>query len=242
MRRALTRLYRHWKGFSHQDSLKRLREGLDFEPHVIYDIGAHHGHWTRMARKIFPRPEYVLFEANPDNTSVLQASGERHYIAALAAEDGAQREFYLPRNAATSGASLYREQTLHYLGDNLQVLKVETRRLDALASQHRLPPPDLIKLDVQGAELDVLRGAGSLLKDCSALIAEISFVQGNEGAPNAGHVISGIEELGFRCGDICKARRTSLGNICQADLLLVNAALYEKFLALAGIISSDDRP
>lgn len=238
MRRALTRLYRHWKGFSHQESLQRLRNAFDFVPQVIYDIGAHHGRWTKDIRALFPQAQYVLFEANPDNAAVLAATGERYYIAALSENEGERRNFYVPRQATTTGASLYREQTVHYLGENLRVVPITTRRLDMLAMEQRLPPPDLVKLDVQGAELEVLRGAGALLNQLSALIAETTFVQGNEGAPSAGAVISGIEAIGFTCVDICKARRTSLGNVCQVDLLFVNTTLYRKFLEAAGILRS----
>jgi FkbM family methyltransferase len=131
---------------------------------VVYDIGAHHGNWTKAMRKLLPSAEFVLFEANPGNASQLQTVGARYFMAALSDKDGVRRDFYLPRNAATTGASLYKEQTTHYLGENLQVLELTTQRLDTLAAQHQLPAPDLIKLDVQGAELDVLRGAGSLLE------------------------------------------------------------------------------
>jgi FkbM family methyltransferase len=204
---------------------------------VVYDIGAHHGKWTKVSRKALPAAEYFLFEANPANGPVLQRAGERYYIAALSEEEGAQRKFYLPRHAATTGASLYREQTSHYLGENLHVLSVTTRRLDAFATEHQLPSPDLIKLDVQGAELDVLRGAGALLTNCIALVAELSFVQGNEHAPLVAEMIAGINKLGFRCTDVCKIRRTAIGSVGQIDILFANATLYEKYWRAAGLIS-----
>lgn len=236
MYRALKRLYRHYQGFSHQAALKRLRNKFGFTPRVIYDIGAHHGKWTHSMRRLFRDAQYILLDANPDNAPVLEALGERHCIAALSEKDGVARNLYMTRHPVTTGVSLYQEQTAAFLGQNLRVLKVTTRRLDALAHEQGWPPPDLIKLDVQGAELDVLRGAGDLLDHCSAVIAEVSLLQGNAGAPDAGAVISGIEALGFSCVDLCKARRTRDGGLSQMDLLFVNSALYEKLLTAAGII------
>jgi hypothetical protein len=157
-------------------------------------------------------------------------------MTALSDQDGVKREFYLPKNVSTTGASLYKEQTSHYVGENLQVLELTTRRLDSLVAEHQLPAPDLIKLDVQGAELDVLRGAGRLLEKCTALIAELSLVQANEGAPFAADIMAGIRDLGFNSVDICKVRRSWLGNAVQMDLLFVNAAWYEKFRGVAGLL------
>jgi FkbM family methyltransferase len=177
-----------------------------------------------------------LFEANPDHASILQSSGERHFIAALAEQDGVRADFYTPRSAGTTGASFFMEQTIHYQGENLRVKPLTTRRLDALVKEYGLPSPDLIKLDVQGSEIAVLRGAGDLLKTCSALVAEVSFVQGNKGAPLASEVVTGIHELGFEPVDICKIRRGGTGNPVQVDILFANRTLYQKYWKAAGLI------
>lgn len=230
----MSRLLQHLRGFSHQQSVERLKL-LGFVPRVIYDIGAYHGKWTRAVRRIYPCADYLLFEANLHNTPILNASAERYFIVALAHEDAARREFYLPQRAIATGASLYKEQSSHYVADNLRIEMLETRRLDTFCAQHELTSPDLIKLDVQGAELDVLAGAGDLLKACTAIIAELSFLGSNEGAPLAADVISGIEKLGFKCTDVCKLRRAGAGNVGQIDILFTRAALYERFRAAAGL-------
>jgi len=231
----LTRLVQHYRGFSHQQTLARLKS-LGFVPSVVYDIGAHKGKWTGMARGIYPEAQYLLFEANSDNERALQDTGERYCIAALAAEDAVQREFYLPRYAVSTGASFYKERTVHYTDDKLRIERLQTQRLDSLCARQGLAAPDLLKLDVQGAELDVLTGAGDLLANCGAIIAELSFLAGNEGAPLAPSVMVGIERLGFKCVDICKVRRTKIGAVGQIDVLFANAALYEAFRAPAGLL------
>jgi len=225
------------RGFSHQQSLVRLRDAFNFVPTVVYDIGAYHGDWTKATRKVFPAAEYFLFEANPENALILRASGESHFIAALAEKEGMQMKFHLPGDESpATGASLYREKSIHYLRENSRDLAVTTRRLDILAREHQLPSPDLIKLDVQGAELDVLNGAGAALENCSALIIELSLVQGNEGGPLAAEVIAGIDKLGFKCADVCKIRRTVIGSVSQLDLLFVSGTLHDKYTTAAGVL------
>lgn len=220
--------------FSHEQALQRLAS-LGFAPKTIYDIGAFYGYWTKAAKKVFPNAQYVLFEANPDNTAKLDESGERYVLAALAGDDKASRTFYLPKTAVGTGASLYREQTEHYAGDQLRAVAVTTRRLDALVAEQRLPMPDLIKLDVQGAELDVLAGAGEVLAHTSALIAELSLLAHNEGAPLFAQVVEGIDRLGFKCADICDVLKAPTGSVMQIDLLFVKPALFETFRSGAGL-------
>jgi FkbM family methyltransferase len=220
--------------FSHEQALQRLA-ALGFAPKVIYDVGAFYGYWTKAAKKVFPNAQYLLFEANAENAPKLNESGERYFIAALTGDERADKTFYLPKNAVGTGASLYREQSEHYAGDNLRAVTVTTRRLDALVAEHRLPAPDLIKLDVQGAELDVLAGAAGTLTHTSALIAEVSLLAHNEAAPLMAEVVEGIDRLGFKCADICDVLKAPGGGVMQLDMLFVRPALFAKFRAAAGL-------
>ena len=78
----------------------------------------------------------------------------------------------------------------------------------------------ILKLDVQGAEKDVLLGANRVLQNVDVLIMEISFLQYNEGAPLAAEMIDFARGLGFVPFDICGIHRMK-GQFVQADLLFV---------------------
>jgi len=218
--------------FSHRQALQRLKT-VGFAPRTIYDIGAYHGTWSRLAAEIFPA-DFVLFEANADNEPALKSSGFRYVIVALGGTDGEERTLFLPRHAVATGASFYRENTEHYAGHNLRVEHVRTARLDTIAAAHGLNPPDLIKLDVQGAELDVLAGADHAMAHCGALIAEMSLLPHNEGGPLIAGIMAGIERHGLRCVDICEVHRTATGALLQLDGLFVSAPWFGKFRAAAG--------
>src|SRR5262249_952541 len=138
---------------SHRNALMRLRS-LGFVPNMIYDIGAYRGGWTRLAAEVFSEAQFVLFEANRDHAGELAASGRRYVIAALGDKDGGTRAFHVPRAGDVTGASLYVEKTAHYARENLQVREVATVRLDTAVAREQLSAPDLIKIDVQGAELE----------------------------------------------------------------------------------------
>jgi len=219
---------------SHRNALLRLKS-LGFAPAVVYDIGAYRGGWTRLAAEVFPAAQFVLFEANRDHAGALAASGRRHVIAALGETDGGSRAFHVPRQGDVTGASLYVESTAHYAKENLQVREVETMRLDTIVARETLPAPDLIKIDVQGAELEVLAGAGEVLRHAAALIVEVSFVDYNKGGPLAAQVIAAVDRLGFRCADVCEVHRSVRNFVLQLDLLFVRPALFAQYGAAAGV-------
>jgi FkbM family methyltransferase len=220
---------------SHRNALTRLKS-LGFAPATIYDIGAYRGGWTRLAAEVFPHAQFVLFEANADHADELAASGHRHVIAALGAADGGVRSFHVPRTGDVTGASLYVESTAHYSQPNLQVRELAIAQLDTLVARERLPAPQLIKIDVQGAELDVLAGARETLRHAGALIVEVSLVDYNRNAPLIADVLAAIDREGFKCADLCEAHRTERNFVFQLDLLFVQAQLFAKYGEAVGIV------
>jgi FkbM family methyltransferase len=220
---------------SHRNALARLKS-LGFAPRMIYDLGAYRGGWTRLAAEVFPQAQFVLFEANADHAGELASSRHRHVIAALGAQDGVARPFHVPERGDATGASLYIEKTAHYAEPNLQVREIATARLDTLVARDRLAPPDLIKIDVQGAELDVMAGASQTLQAASALIVEVSLIDYNKSAPLITEVMAAIDRAGFRCADLCEVHRTGRGFVLQLDLLVVRPALFAAYCAAAGVV------
>jgi FkbM family methyltransferase len=234
--RTASRLPWMWRRagkLSQRNALLRLK-ALGFTPTTIYDIGAYRGGWSRLAVEIFPTASFVLFEANADNAAYLKAFGHRHFIVALDGAD-AIKTFFVPRCGDATGASLYLENTSHYADENLIARKIATSRLDALVETNGLPPPNLVKIDVQGAEMDVIMGATHTIDCCDALIAELSLASYNRGAPLMADIMSLITQRGFRCIDICELHRTAAGGVLQIDFLFVKPDLFDKSCAQMGL-------
>jgi hypothetical protein len=69
--------------------------------------------------------------------------------------------------------------------------------LDGIVSDNQWPLPDLIKLDVQGAEIDILKGAKKCLLQCNDIILEAQHVDYNAGAPKDVEVFKFMETIGY---------------------------------------------
>jgi len=138
---------------------RHLRPGMTF-----IDVGANKGDFTLLAARLAGNTGRVIsIEPEPGNHSILQRSiALNHYSnitvlqLALSERDGTA---YL-KIGSTSGA--------HTLSPEfrglLKTVPVPTRTLDAVVAEQQLPSVDMIKIDVQGLELDVLRGAAETLR------------------------------------------------------------------------------
>ena len=135
-----------------------------------------------------------------------------------------------------SGSILPLRPMIQHANENLDMRKAVTARLDTLVAKKKLNHAQLIKMDVQGAELDVLAGAEDALKHCDVLIVEMSLLNYNKGAPLFSDVVAAVSQLGLKCVDICEIHRLGPGLIFQIDLLFVRDSLYRKYYSAAGLL------
>jgi hypothetical protein len=117
-----------------------------------------------------------------------------------------------------SGSSIYEENT-DYFREKV-TLRMQT--LDAIIQKKYMMPENcFIKLDVQGAEIDVLKGAPYLLKRAEFILLEISTLNYNYKAPQFTDVIIFLKEMGFVLFDICDERRLKNEVLYQTDMSFV---------------------
>ncbi|MDR3466930.1 MAG: FkbM family methyltransferase [Xanthobacteraceae bacterium] len=190
--------------------------GRGLQPQTILDVGAFEGNWSTMARRIWPRCRIVMFEANTRKqtrlSAVAQEIGASLCCELLGADDGAEVVF----NVMESGSSVLNERSPL----DRVVEKRRLRRLDAL-------PLDIagnifLKIDTQGYELEVLKGAEHLLPHINAILLEVAIIEINEGAPLLHEVLAFLKSLGFVTYDILEIHRRPLDRAMnQIDILFV---------------------
>jgi FkbM family methyltransferase len=186
---------------THIDYLKGMNDG-GFKPKVIYDIGACVLHWTNSAKTVWPNARYIVFEAMSETQFLYEEQGLGYVCGSpLYHTDNVDLEFY-ENLIHPAGNSIYQENEVlspaaaYLYSNNNKVIK-KSATLDTLVKHFNFELPDLIKMDVQGAELDVLRGAQNTLKNCNHLILELQEEDYNKNAPKLNEVEQYLNSIGF---------------------------------------------
>ncbi len=87
-----------------------------------------------------------------------------------------------------------------------------------MVSLNNLPLPDLIKIDTQGSELDILKGAQKSLEKCKLIYLECPIMEYNQGAPNFQDYITYMQAISYEPIDLCE-RHLINGRLVQVDIL-----------------------
>jgi hypothetical protein len=120
-----------------------------------------------------------------------------YHVGILSDEDDKTLRFY-QNEYLPGGNSYYKENNDRVFPPDVFIEKV-SKKLDTVVPEKSFPLPDLIKIDVQGAEKDLIHGAAETLKSVQHLIVEMQCVNYNDKAPLVGETLPYIESLGFKC-------------------------------------------
>jgi FkbM family methyltransferase len=133
------------------------------QPKVVYDIGANIGIASLYFSSVFPGARFYGFEPVPQNYEVCRLNyenlpGSEVFPWAVGERSGSAK-FEFAENDLRGGG-LHGAQTI---GDDLskKAIDVQVYSIADLIKERKLPRPDLLKIDVEGAELEVLKGIGN---------------------------------------------------------------------------------
>jgi FkbM family methyltransferase len=207
--------HRYAGGLSMRWSLENLRR-CGFQPASVIDIGAFIGGWTQSTRTIWPEAKYLMIEPQPNKQERLRGMCNGSVSLESVILGSVQSEA-VPYHMDDLGGSSVLEQFQDKC-PNIAALPMNT--LDNLPAARKMAGPILLKADVQGYELEVLRGASETLKKVEIILLEISTLPYNIGAPLFADVIAFLAERRFPVYDICHVhRRQSDEAAFQVDVL-----------------------
>jgi FkbM family methyltransferase len=207
--------HRYASGLSVSWSLENLRR-CGFRPANVIDIGACIGDWTLRTRTIWPEAKYLMIEPQPNRQERLRAICNES-VALESVLLGSVSSEAVPFHMDELGGSSVFEQ-IQDKCDLTETLPMKT--LDSIVARRNLAGPILLKADVQGYELEVLRGANQTLREVEVILLEVAVLPFNVGAPLFSEVVRFMHERQFLVYDFCHLfRRQSDDAAFQVDML-----------------------
>jgi FkbM family methyltransferase len=203
--------------------LLELRHFLDGQDLTVYDIGASHGSYTSALAKLGNVGRVVAFEPLPDVFADLQrrVAGLPNvacFNLALGDESGTTT-FY--RSAFSYSSSLLLMEPLHKAmfpqSAESTAIPVRVDQLDELAEREKLPMPDFVKIDVQGAEDRVLKGGSKTIRKARYCMLEMSYCRLYQNSPLFDDIYCQMRALGFSLVGVVDQVRGVTGKPLQAD-------------------------
>ena len=173
-------------------------------PKYILDIGCGHGEWFLKCNNFFPNAKYLLFDANKINKKKLDILKTNNinisYKICLLSDSIKKIKFF----NMGYGSSVYEEKT----NFSRQIEYIDSSTLKNELSNLNLDSSDnMIKLDVQGSEIDILKGLGNDIKRFEIVILETSVKEYNKGSPLFIDVINFMNEKNYSFYDIYDLKR-----------------------------------
>jgi len=194
---------------------------------VALDIGANEGDWTAAALAAFPGLQVLAIEPAPAPREILQRrfAGEAAVtIDPRAVSDTAGTATFHATRASVFGSLLAPAASLDEMygapTEVLDAFDVETATLDEIVGER---PVSLVKLDVQGGELAVLRGGPRTLQRAQALIVEVLFKHHYDGDATFPELHAALTELGFELIDLAPPFRLGGGPALWSDACYARA-------------------
>lgn len=196
---------------------------------VVIEVGAADGRDTAMYAERYPAARLVAYEPHPENFAklALRASAEPRIIPVNAAVSQSAGAATFHITALPDASSLLKPRQVggdydKYLAEQSTV-DVRTVTLDDECQRLNLDHIDLLKMDAQGGELDILRGAANLLqsKRIKVIYTEVNFVPLYDGSALYHDLAKLLEGFGYRLHNLYNLVSDRNGNLSWGDAIFV---------------------
>mgnify|MGYP003141102091 FL=1 len=192
--------------------LKNLKLEKNFNPIKILDIGAWNGFWTKNVKEIWPDAHYTCIEAGPKHEKKLKEITSDYHIAVLG-DSNRDVKMYLREidKGSKKKVTYTKGSTLFGIFKDYEIRQMTT--LDTLVGKDA--QFDLIKQDVQGAEIMVMQGAPDIFTRAKYVIQEVNLFKEEKfpDMPSESEMDEYMFQLGFNNSEVIEKKE----NVEQID-------------------------
>jgi len=194
--------------------------------HVV-DIGGNRGQFALVARKCFPQAKIDSFEPLSEPAACFQSvfyadpNTKLHRLAIGSKEEDVEIHIS-SRDDSSSLLPITETQSTLFPGTGeCSTRIIHVAPLKSVLSENEIQEPALLKIDVQGFELEVLYGCEELIEKFRYLYVECSFVELYEGQALADEVISFLHERHYILNGVYNLCYDIQGKAVQADFFFI---------------------
>ena len=212
----------------------KQKELLKDRCQTIFDVGANRGDTTMRYMELFNNPTIHAFEPFPETCSIFLENHKSHKKiilnqCALSSKIGTAT---LNVNNSVDTNSLLKSSNLGATSDvsckTVAQIEIETNTLDNYCKQNRINQIDILKLDVQGFEIEVLKGAIEMLnlQKIKLIYTESYFVQQYVNQPLFHEIAAMLYQYNFTLQDIYDPYYSPT-NVLWCDAMFINKSYFQ---------------
>lgn len=208
-----------------------IKTRLATESPVVIDGGANDGSTTRLILQQYRSPVIHAFEPIAELVDSLTRGFASHgtvtiHGAAMGSENK-MVQFNVVNNLVSSSVLTPSALNKGIHGEKMdisRIVQVQQVRLDEVMQECR--EIDLLKLDLQGYELEALKGCGELLEHIKVITTEIEFVALYDGQPLFGDIDGFLRSHGFRLLNLYELYTHPDGQLTAGDAVYLNSRYF----------------
>lgn len=217
-------------GVSYTDPYQEQKRILQNTPvNTIFEVGAADGRDCVLYTTIFPNAKVFAFEPLPDSFLKVEEKAKINksiipFNVAVSSQKGTAN-FY--KTELEDASSLLQSQVTNSTFDVYQkvkgVIEVQTDTIDNICKENKISKIDLLKIDAQGAELEILKGAMNIIKanNINLIYVEVQFIQLYKNAPSYHEIANLLTNNNFRLHNFYGLVHNQKGQLAWGDALFV---------------------
>ncbi len=199
-------------------ALERLA-ARGFSPAHILDVGAYRGDFARECLRLWPHARISCFEPLEARAAEIEAIARMHANVHLhRCLVGATVRDRVALNEAETASSVLAE----WQPNQFRTSEHRMETLDHILASAAGPAPDFLKIDVQGYELEVLKGAEQARRPLQAILTEVNLLDIHQDVPLLDELVAWCAARDWVTYDVAGLTRRPLDSaLWQVDLIFV---------------------
>ena len=168
-------------GWALDAEIKAAKTVIRHSSPIIFDVGANTGEWSSLIHQLYPQAQIFLFEPQPTcHRRISERNIPGSILVPHAASSTAGQTIKLFTSGDASGiASLHQRRDSYFNDRTFTSVDVHTVSIDDVIRENELPRVDFMKIDVEGHDFAVLKGAMKGLEGRLIKVLSFEFGSGN---------------------------------------------------------------